>query len=125
MTDKIRVATASLCGCFGCHISLLDIDERILELVELVEFDRSPITDIKTVGDCDIGLIEGGVANAENVEVLREFRKHCKVLVAVGACAVNGRSVWPISCQHPVESRTAHRSGRARCSRRCGIGQRP
>jgi NAD-reducing hydrogenase small subunit len=90
MAEKIKVATASLCGCFGCHMSLLDIDERILQLVELVEFDRSPITDIKTVGDCDIGIIEGGVANAENVEVLLEFRKHCKTLVALGACAVNG-----------------------------------
>jgi NAD-reducing hydrogenase small subunit len=90
MADKLKLATASLAGCFGCHMSFLDIDERILELVELVEFDRTPLTDIKTVGDCDIGLIEGGVANAENVEVLREFRKHCKVLVALGACAVNG-----------------------------------
>jgi NAD-reducing hydrogenase small subunit len=90
MADKIKVATASLCGCFGCHMSLLDIDERILDLVQLVEFDRSPITDIKTVGNCDIGIIEGGVANAENVEVLLEFRKHCKTLVAFGACAVNG-----------------------------------
>jgi NAD-reducing hydrogenase small subunit len=90
MTEKIKVATASLCGCFGCHMSFLDIDERILDLVQLVEFDRSPITDIKTVGECDIGIIEGGVANAENVEVLQEFRKHCKILVALGACAVNG-----------------------------------
>jgi NAD-reducing hydrogenase small subunit len=90
MADRLKLATASLAGCFGCHMSFLDIDERILELVELVEFDRTPLTDIKSVGDCDIGLIEGGVANAENVEVLREFRKHCKVLVAVGACAVNG-----------------------------------
>jgi NAD-reducing hydrogenase small subunit len=90
MAEKLKLATASLAGCFGCHMSFLDIDERILELVELVEFDRTPLTDIKTVGDCDIGLIEGGVANAENVEVLREFRKHCKVLVALGACAVNG-----------------------------------
>ena len=90
MAEKIRVATASLAGCFGCHMSLLDIDERILELVEVVEFDRSPITDIKIIGDCDLGILEGGVANAENVEVLREFRKHCKTLVAMGACAVNG-----------------------------------
>ena len=90
MTDKPRVATTSLCGCFGCHMSLLDLDERILELVQLVRFDRTPLTDIKIIGDCDLGLIEGGVANAENVEVLREFRRHCKVLVAVGACAVNG-----------------------------------
>jgi NAD-reducing hydrogenase small subunit len=88
--DKLIVATAALCGCFGCHMSLLDIDERILDLVKLVEFDRTPLTDIKTVGKCDIGLIEGGVANADNVEVLREFRNNCDVLVAVGACAVNG-----------------------------------
>lgn len=88
--EKIKIATTSLCGCFGCHMSFLDIDERILDLVKLVEFDRSPITDIKTVSNCDIGIIEGGVANTENVEVLREFREHCKILVAIGACAVNG-----------------------------------
>ena len=66
---KLRVATVSLAGCFGCHMSLLDIDERLFELIERVEFDRSPLTDIKTVGDCDVGLIEGGLCNAENVEV--------------------------------------------------------
>lgn len=87
---KLKVATTSLAGCFGCHMSILDIDERILQLVELVEFDRSPLTDIKTIGQCDLGIIEGGVCNAENVHVLREFRKHCKILVALGACAVNG-----------------------------------
>ena len=87
---KPRIATTSLAGCFGCHMSFLDIDERILELVDVVEFDRTPLTDIKTVGECDVGLIEGGVANEENVEVLRDFRRHCKVLVALGACAVNG-----------------------------------
>ena len=90
MDEKLKVATASLAGCFGCHMSLLDIDERILQLVDLVEFDRSPITDIKSVGACDLGIIEGGVANAENIEVLQAFRRHCKILVAMGACAVNG-----------------------------------
>jgi NAD-reducing hydrogenase small subunit len=90
MPEKLKVATASLAGCFGCHMSILDIDERILDLVQLVEFDRTPITDVKQIGQCDLGLIEGGVANAENVEVLREFREHCKILVAVGACAING-----------------------------------
>jgi NAD-reducing hydrogenase small subunit len=72
-------------------MSLLDIDERILELVQLVDFDRSPIADIKELtGPIDIGLIEGGCCNAENVEVLRDFRRHCKVLVSVGDCAING-----------------------------------
>lgn len=89
-TRKLRVATVSLAGCFGCHMSFLDIDERLLALVEHIHFDRSPLTDIKEVGRCDIGLIEGGLCNAENVTVLREFRAQCKVLVAVGACALNG-----------------------------------
>jgi NAD-reducing hydrogenase small subunit len=90
MANKIRIATTSLAGCFGCHMSFLDLDERLVALAELVEFNRSPITDIKHCSPCDIGLIEGGVCNAENVHVLREFRQNCKILVAVGACAING-----------------------------------
>jgi NAD-reducing hydrogenase small subunit len=87
---KVRVATTSLAGCFGCHMSFLDIDLRLIELLDLIELDRSPLTDIKEVGDCDIGIIEGGLCNAENVHVLREFRAHCKKLIALGACAING-----------------------------------
>jgi NAD-reducing hydrogenase small subunit len=88
---KPKIATTSLAGCFGCHMSLLDIDERILDLAELVEFHKSPINDIKTFEDrCAIGLIEGGCCNEENVAVLREFRKHCDILVSVGDCATMG-----------------------------------
>lgn len=90
MNEKIRIATTSLAGCFGCHMSLLDIDERLLDLIQLVEFDRSPINDIKQVGQADVGLIEGGIANTDNLEVLKQFRSHCRILVAVGACAING-----------------------------------
>jgi NAD-reducing hydrogenase small subunit len=87
---KLRVTTASLAGCFGCHMSLLDIDERIVPLLELIELDASPLTDIKEASDCDLGLIEGGLCNAENVRTLQELRKRCKLLVAMGACAING-----------------------------------
>ena len=88
---KPKIATTSLAGCFGCHMSLLDIDERILELAEIVDFDKSPIDDFKTfTGRCAVGLIEGGCCNEENVEVLRSFRKHCDVLVSVGDCATMG-----------------------------------
>ncbi len=90
MSAKLRIATCSLAGCFGCHMSLLDIDERLLELADLFTFDRSPLTDIKTCGSCDVGLIEGGLSNRENVETLLEFRQHCRILVAVGACAITG-----------------------------------
>jgi NAD-reducing hydrogenase small subunit len=88
---KPRVATASLAGCFGCHMSLLDLDERILQLFELVDLDKSPVNDLKEfTGRCAIGLIEGGCCNEENVRVLREFRKHCDLLVSVGECAICG-----------------------------------
>jgi len=88
---KPKLATCSLAGCFGCHMSLLDIDERLLELVELVDLDKSPLDDKKEFdGVVDIGLVEGGCSNEHNVHVLREFRKHCKILVSVGACAING-----------------------------------
>ncbi len=88
---KPRVATTSLAGCFGCHMSLLDIDERILKLVELVDFDKSPVDDIKEfTGRCAVGLIEGGCCNEENVRVLRDFRAHCDILIAVGDCATMG-----------------------------------
>ena len=49
---------------------------------------RSSFTDVKRItGRCDVGLVEGGVANEENIETLRHFREHCDVLVSVGACA--------------------------------------
>jgi NAD-reducing hydrogenase small subunit len=89
--NKPVIATASLAGCFGCHMSLLDIDDRILKLIDLVEFHKSPIDDIKTFRKpCDVGLIEGGCCNTENVENLKSFRKHCKILVSVGECAIMG-----------------------------------
>ena len=88
---KPRIATTSLAGCFGCHMSILDIDERILKLIELVDFDKSPIDDIKEfTGRCLVGLIEGGCANEENVHVLRDFRKHCDILISIGDCAITG-----------------------------------
>jgi len=90
MNKKI-IATTSLAGCFGCHMSILDIDERILDLIELVEFNKSPIDDIKKfTKPVDIGIIEGGCCNSENIEVLKSFRANCKILISLGECAIMG-----------------------------------
>jgi NAD-reducing hydrogenase small subunit len=100
---KPRIATAHLTGCFGCHMSLLDIDEKLLELIRIVDFDKSPIDDIKEFSvPCDVGLIEGGCSSDENVHVLRAFREHCRILVSVGECALMGgvpamRNTVPLS----------------------------
>lgn len=99
---KAVIATTSLAGCFGCHMSFLDMDLGIIDLVELVEFNKSPLTDIKEfTKECDIGIVEGGVANSENYEVLMEFRKKCKILIAMGECSTWGgipaiRNVLPL-----------------------------
>lgn len=89
--EKKIIATVSLAGCFGCHMSMLDIDTEILDLIELVSFDKSPLTDIKTFTNrCHLGIVEGGCCNSENVETLRKFREHCDILVALGECSVWG-----------------------------------
>lgn len=100
---RVKVATCSLAGCFGCHMSFLDIDERLVALVEKIEFDRCPLTDIKHCSEgVTIGLVEGGLCNTENVEVLRSFRAHCKYLVAVGSCAITG-GVPALRNKHTLE----------------------
>lgn len=86
-----KLATTSLAGCFGCHMSVLDIDERIQELVEVVSLGRSPFTDtLRFTERYAFGLIEGGCANEHNVSVLVEFRRNCDVLISLGDCAIMG-----------------------------------
>lgn len=88
---KLTLATTSLAGCFGCHMSLLDIDEAIVELAGLYDVVTSPFGDTKRFpGPCDVGLVEGGCCNTANVRVLRSFRQHCRILVSVGQCAITG-----------------------------------
>jgi NAD-reducing hydrogenase small subunit len=88
---KPRVATAWLGGCSGCHMSFLDIDEGLLELVPLVDLVYSPLMDVKVFpDDVDATFVEGAVANDENLHQLRAIRARTKFLVAFGDCAVNG-----------------------------------
>jgi NAD-reducing hydrogenase small subunit len=88
---KPKIATTSLAGCFGCHMSILDIDDRILKLIELVDFDKSPVDDIKEfTGRCLVGIVEGGCCNEENVHVLQKFRENCDILISLGDCAIMG-----------------------------------
>jgi len=89
--SKLKLATAWLDGCSGCHMSFLDIDERILELAPLVDIVYSPIVDAKEYPDqVDIALVEGAVANEDDEKKIKKIRAHTKVLVAMGDCSVTG-----------------------------------
>jgi NAD-reducing hydrogenase small subunit len=87
---KIRLATVWLAGCSGCHMSFLDLDEWLLELAERAEIVYSPVaSDIKTFpSDVDVCLVEGGVANTDNLELLHQVRANSRVLVSFGDCAI-------------------------------------
>lgn len=88
---KLRVATVWFSGCSGCHMSFLDLDERLLEFAERAELAFSPIADVKEFPeDVDVVLIEGAVGNTEHLRELLEIRKKAKILVALGDCAVTG-----------------------------------
>jgi NAD-reducing hydrogenase small subunit len=73
-------------------MSLLDMDVRIAKVLELVDLRSSPITDLKEpdATGVDVGVLEGGINNSYNVEVAERMRKRCKILVALGDCAVFG-----------------------------------
>jgi len=90
--SKPKVASDWLAGCAGCHMSLLDMDERIVKVAELVDLRATPITDLKEpdASGVDVGILEGGVNNTTNEEVAHRMRKRCKILVALGDCAVFG-----------------------------------
>jgi len=92
MAEKITVASDWMCGCAGCHMSLLDIDERIVTLVQAVTLTSTPITDLKHPAKegVTVGILEGGVNNSASEEVAKMFRERSKVLIALGDCAVFG-----------------------------------
>jgi len=89
---KPKVSSDWLAGCAGCHMSLLDMDERIATVVSLVDLRATPITDFKHPDESgvDVGILEGGVNNTANEEVAKRMRSRCKILVALGDCAVFG-----------------------------------
>ena len=90
ITPKPRLATVWLGGCSGCHMSFLDLDERLIELAGRVEFCATPLTDEKDFPEADITLVEGAVANEEHLAYIRKIRERTKILVSLGDCAVTG-----------------------------------
>jgi NAD-reducing hydrogenase small subunit len=89
---KVKIATDWLAGCAGCHMSLLDIDERIVKLLEAVEFTSSPVTDLKHPPEdgVTVGILEGAISNTHNVHVAQQMRERCQILIAIGDCATFG-----------------------------------
>lgn len=90
-SGKLRVATIWLEGCSGCHMSVLDIDQRIIALAEKIDVVYGPLVDAKEIpANVDLFIVEGGVATNEDVEKVHKIRKSSKVVLCLGDCAVTG-----------------------------------
>ncbi|HMP75388.1 MAG TPA: NADP oxidoreductase [Kiritimatiellia bacterium] len=91
MSAKVRLATVWLDGCSGCHMSLLDMDERLLDVADRIELVSSPLMDVKGVPEhIDLTIIEGAITNEEDLHKVLAFRKNTKLLMALGDCAITG-----------------------------------
>jgi NAD-reducing hydrogenase small subunit len=87
--NRPRLATVWLDGCSGCHMSFLDMDERLLELGQRADLVYSPLIDVKEYPDgVDICLVEGAVSSDEDLAKIRRIRDRTRILVSFGDCAV-------------------------------------
>jgi NAD-reducing hydrogenase small subunit len=100
--SKMRLATVWLDGCSGCHMSFLDMDERLIELSGKFDLVYSPIVDHKEFPEgVDVTLVEGSVSSEDDLAKIKKIRERTKVLVSLGDCAVTGnvpsmRNMFPV-----------------------------
>jgi len=88
-SDRPTLATVWLDGCSGCHMSFLDMDERLLDLFAKADLVYSPLVDRKDFPEMvDITLVEGSVSNEEDLAKIKKVRAHTRILVSLGDCSV-------------------------------------
>lgn len=89
--SKIRMATLWLDGCSGCHMSFLDMDQRLVELADAIDIVYGPLVDVKEFPEnVDVTLVEGAVSSREDWDKICTVRENTKILVSLGDCAVTG-----------------------------------
>ncbi len=87
--QKVRVATQWFDACSGCHMSILDMDERLVPLLDHIEFVYGPLVDFKEVPEnIDVAIVEGAISNTHDLHVVKQMRANAKILIALGDCAV-------------------------------------
>jgi len=104
MMSKPTLATVWLDGCSGCHMSILDMDERLIELSARLDLVYSPLVDTKEYPEnVDVVLVEGAVSTQEDLEKILKIRQRTKIVVSLGDCAVTA-NVPSMRNRFPVEA---------------------
>jgi sulfhydrogenase subunit delta len=86
-----KLAVYKFSSCDGCQLSILDLEDELLELVGQVEIAYFLEARRQVLpGPYDIGLVEGSISTAEEAERIIAVRRDCRYLVTIGACATSG-----------------------------------
>ena len=95
---KLQVAFYWAASCGGCEIAVLDIDEKILDVIGLVDILFWPVAmdfkykDVEAMKDnhIDVCFFNGSIRTEEQEHIAKLLRNKSKIMVAFGACAING-----------------------------------
>ena len=88
---KARVSIEWLSGCSGCELGIVDLHEKLLEVLDEIELVRMPILiDTKEYVEADVGIITGSIRTEHDIHAARAMRKACKSIIAFGTCPVYG-----------------------------------
>jgi F420-non-reducing hydrogenase small subunit len=89
--EKVRLNTEWLCDCGGCHVAIVDLHEKILQVVADIEIQKCPVlTDVKDCPEADIGILTGSIRTEHDRHAALKMRDKCKTIIAFGTCAVYG-----------------------------------
>jgi len=85
--DKPRVAFFSFSSCEGCQLEVLNLEDRLLNLVNVVDIVnfREAMSERST--NYDVAFVEGSITSPAEIPQLNKIRQQAKVLVTMGACA--------------------------------------
>ena len=103
MAAKPRVGIFDFTGCEGCELNQLNFEDQLLDIlahVDIVEW-REAMDD--RVDEYDIAFVEGALSTPDCIRRINEIRRKAKVLVALGACAVQG-GVNAMKNNQPVDA---------------------
>ena len=93
MADKVKIGTMWLGGCSGCHLSIADFHESLIDIMDLADFEFSPVlmdTKYDEVPELDVIIVEGGIRNDENRELAEMLNEKANLVIAYGTCSCYG-----------------------------------
>jgi len=91
LASRPRIGVVKLASCDGCQLTILDLEDDLLELTERFEFvEFAEATSRRSSGPFDVLFIEGSISTADQAVEIARLRAATRILVAIGACATAG-----------------------------------